>query len=327
MITRRRVVLALCAGTLAPLASFGQQSKVWRIGFLGDGVAASRAGETLDPFRSGLQELGYFPGRNIVLDVRWSDNNSERRAKVAQELVGLNPDVIVTHGSSAPIAIDAASKSVPVVIAVIADVMATGLVASLARPGGHVTGMTDQVADLSGKEVQLLKEMLPNLQRASILWDSSNSILTRMSQETQAAARTVGLQTHELPIQTPDEIETALEAALKARSGAVIVIHSPLTVGNRARIAQLALKKRLPLISAPVQFTEAGGLMSYGPDLTQYYRRAAGLVDKILKGAKPGDIPIEQPTRFEFMVNMKTARTLGIKIPQSILVQATKVIE
>ena len=203
----------------------------------------------------------------------------------------------------------------------------SGFVASLAHPGGNVTGMTDQVADLAAKAVQLLKETLPKIRRLALMWESTNPAAARGAADAQTAARSIGLRTLPILISNAEDAEQAFETAAKQRADAVIVIHTPLTVGLRVKIAQFALKKRLPLMSAPTQFAEAGALISYGTDLTKYFRHAAVLVDKILKGAKPADIPIEQPTKFELVVNMKTARKLGIEIPNSVLLRADRVIE
>jgi ABC-type uncharacterized transport system substrate-binding protein len=329
MNSRRRLVIAFGACTLAaPLASFAQQQgRVWRIGYLGDGSAAGRAAQSLDPFREALSDLGYVAGRNVIIETRWTDGNAENRAKFSAELVRLKVDVIVTHGVLAALAVKAATTSIPIVVAVSADFLGPGLVTSLAHPGGNLTGMTDQVAELAGKEVQLLKEVLPKMQRLALISESTNPAAVRATEDAQSAARKLGLSFQLLLVTNADEIEQAFEAAAERQADGVIVMHTPLTVGLRAQIAQLALEKRLPLMSAPTQFPEVGALISYGPDLTDYFRHAAVLVDKILKGAKPADIPVEQPTKFHLVVNMKTANTLGIKFPTSILLRADKVIE
>jgi putative tryptophan/tyrosine transport system substrate-binding protein len=328
-VNRRRLLVAsgLCA-LAVPLACFAQQpTKVWRIGYLGDGTAATRAAESLDPLRESLAGLGYVEGRNIVMDVRWTEGSTERRTMLAAELVRLKPDVIVTHGAQAGLAVKAATTTIPIVVAVAADFLGTGLVKSLARPGGNLTGMTDQVVELSGKEVQLLKETLPGMKRLALMWEDKSPTAVPSAETMQDAARSMGLRVLPLPVTNAEDIERAFEVAARRRADAVIAMHSPLTVGLRMRIAQLALKKRLPLMSAPAQFTDAGALMSYGPDLAKYFTKAAVVVDKILKGTKPADIPVEQPTRIELVINLKTAKALGIKIPQSILLRADRVIE
>ncbi len=328
MVTRRRVVMALGAGTVLPLTALAQpQGKVWRIGYLGDGTAAGRAADSFEPFRDALADLGYIDGRNVVIELRWTDGNPERRAAFAAEMVRLKLDVIVTHGIEAALVLKAATPSIPIVVAVASEVLRSGLVVSLARPGGNVTGMTDQVLELAGKEVELLKELLPRMRRVAVMWDSTTPGGVLQGSDLQAAARKLGLDVEPIPIQTADDIERAFAAAATKRIDGVLVAHTPLTVRYRARISHASLEHRLPLVSAPTQFTDAGALMSYGPDLTKYFQRAAYFVDKILKGAKPADIPIEQPTKFELVINMKTAKALGIKFPQSIIVRATKVIE
>jgi putative ABC transport system substrate-binding protein len=329
MNNRRKLVMALGAGALAaPLSSFAQQQgKIWRIGYLGDGTPATRGADTFDRFREGMAELGYATGRNIVIELRWTEGIAERRAALADELVSLKVDVIVTHGVPAALAVKAATKSIPIVVAVAADMLGTGLVATLARPGGNLTGMTDQVAELAGKQVQLLKEALPRITRLALIQDSTNPAAVMAAEDMQAAARQLGLRTQLISIRNVEDFAPAFDMAAMQRADAVFITHTPLTVGNRKRISELALKTRLPLMSAPAQFPEAGALISYGPDLTMYFRRAAYFVDKILKGAKPADIPVEQPTKFELVLNIKTAKALGITFSNAIMLQATKVIE
>jgi len=325
---RRNAILGLIVIGAAPIITKAQPSEIiWRIGYLGDGFSATRASESLDPFREGLVKLGYISGRNISLEVRWTEGKGERRAELASELVRSNCNVIVTHGVLAARAVMQATTTIPIVVAVSADFLDSGLVKSLARPGGNLTGMTDQVVDLAAKEVQLFKETLPRMQRLALMWDRESPTAARGAEESQAAARILGLRVLPLLISNSEDIERAFDSATKQRADAVIVMHSPLTVGLSGKIAQLAIRKRLPLMSAPTQFAEAGALVSYGTDLTSYFRRAATFVDKILKGAKPSDLPIEQPTKFELVVNMKTANTLGIKIPGTVMLRADRVIE
>lgn len=320
-------MMALSLGILVPPGSAQQADKVWRIGFLGDGAAAQRVPISLEPFRQGLRELGYVEGRNVILEVRWTDGNNERLAEFAREFVRLDVDVIVTHGAPGSFAAKAATARIPIVVAVTADMVGVGLVASLSRPGGNVTGMTDQVTELSGKQVQLLKELLPDVKRVAVLANRTNPAAARTSEATETAARQLGLQVRSLEVRSLGEIEPALDAAARGRAGAVVVAHDPLTVNHRARIARLAVAKRLPIVSASTLFAEAGGLMSYGPDLARFFRRAAVFVDRILKGAKPSDIPVEQPTQFDLFINLRTARALGVTIPPALLRRADRVIE
>jgi putative ABC transport system substrate-binding protein len=328
LVSRRELLLAVGATVAsAPLALLAQPIKVWRVAYLGDGSPATRSADTFEQFREGMVALGYVTGRNLVIDVRWTESNPERRIALAQELVNLKPDVIVTHGVVAAKIVKAATVTIPIVIAVAADFLNTGLVASLARPGGNLTGMTDQVAELAAKEVQLLKEALPKMQRLAVISEGANPAAVLAAEDMQGAAKKLGLRFQLHLVSNAEEIEKAFDAAAAQRAEAVIISHTPLTVGLRNRIAEYALKRQLPLMSAPRQFPEAGALMSYGPDLSKYFRRAAYFVDKILKGTNPADIPIEQPTSLDLVVNMKTAKALGVKIPNSILLQATKVIE
>jgi putative ABC transport system substrate-binding protein len=326
---RRTFIGSVAVGVLAaPLAVEAQQGqRVWRIGYLGDGFAASRTPINLDPFRDALSDLGYVEGRNLVIEARWSDGDNERLATLANDLVRRQVDVIVTHGLPASRAAKKATRSIPIVVAVISDIVDTGIVESLARPGGNVTGMTDQVVDLSGKEVELLKEMIPSLRRVGVIWNRSSENAATISRLSVTAARKSGLDVVSLDIQSIDDLGGAIEAAIKAQVGAVVVVHDPLTVGNRARIADALIGKRLPSVSGSLWLAEAGILMAYGPDQTGMFRHAAVYVDKILKGAKPSDLPVEQPTGFELVINSKTAKALGLAIPPSLLLRADEVIQ
>jgi len=319
---RLLLALALAAG----LAHAQPPAKIWRIGYLGDGTSASRAAEIRE-FRAGMADLGYVDGRNVVIVERWTENLAARRDELAAEFVRLQVDVIVTHGAQAALAVKSATTTIPIVVAVAADFLGSGLVKSLSRPGGNLTGLTDQVGDLAAKEVQLVKEVLPATQLAAIVLDSTNPSAKKSAADMQEAARQLGLRVLVVPVQTAGDLADAFGRIADAGATVAVVIHTPLTVGRRADIAQLALKHRVALIAAPVQFAEAGGLLSYGPDLPRFYRSAAAVVDKILKGAKPADIPIQQPTKFEFVINMKTARALGVAIPQSMLVRADRIID
>jgi putative tryptophan/tyrosine transport system substrate-binding protein len=328
-VNRRTFLGGLTFGLLAaPLAALAQQAgKVWRIGYLGDGSPASRASINLDPFREGLRELGYIEGQNVVIEARWSDGKNERLASLAADLVRQKVDVIVTHGLPATRAAKNATTTIPIVVAVIADILGTGIVESLSRPGGNITGMTDQVLDLSEKEVELLKEMVPSLTRVGILWNRGSVTASKISELSRAAARKSGVQVTSLDVQNVDDLDTVVESAAKARLGAVIVVHDPLTVSNRVHVAQTLLRRKLPAICGSLWLADAGLLMAYGPNQTKMWRRAAVFVDKILKGAKPADLPVEQPTKFELVINLKTAKALGLSIPQSLLLRADQVIE
>ncbi|MBI3637632.1 MAG: ABC transporter substrate-binding protein [Candidatus Rokubacteria bacterium] len=326
----RRAALALLAGSLvAGPRGVGAQPRprVWRIGYLGDGSAAGRGSINLDPFREGLRELGYVEGQNLAMEVRWSEGRNERLGELAAELVRLKVDVLVTHGLPASRAAKAATTTIPIVIANIADILGTGMVSSLARPGGNITGLTDQALDLSTKEVGLLKQMMPSLDRVGIVWNRTSPTASRIAELSRAAARAAGLQVTPFEMQGVDDLDTVLDAAVRARPGALIIVHDPITVEYRARIAQALLRRRLPGICASPWMADAGLLMAYGPDQTRLFKRAAVFVDKILKGARPGDLPVEQPTQFDLIINLKTARALGITVPPSVLLQAARVIE
>ena len=255
----------------------GQQpGKVPRIGYLGDGSAGSRGPISLEPFREGLRELGYVEGQNVLIEVRWTDGKSERLPELVGELIRLKVDVIVTHGVPAARAAKTATTDIPIVVATAADMVGNGLVASLPHPGGNVTGTSDQITELSGKQMQLLKELLPRLKRVAMLGNPMNPGAVRTSEATQTAARDLGLQVKSLAVRSPDEIAEAVEAAAKGRADAVIVVHDPLLIEHRARIAELALKKRLPTFSAGL-LAEAGGLMTYGPDSRSTLQTRRGL--------------------------------------------------
>jgi putative ABC transport system substrate-binding protein len=322
------IVMLILSLLAAPQAADAQQrGKVPRIGFLGDGSAASRAVNTLEPLRESLRELGYVEGQNVLLEVRWTDGHSERLPELAGEFVRLQVDVIVTLGTPGARAATTATTTIPIVAIGVSDMVRLGLVASLARPGGNVTGVSDLLPELNGKLVELLTEMLPGLTEVAVLWNRPNPGAALQAEAIQTAAREVGLQVSALAVRSLDDIAEALATAAKGRVGAVILVSDPWMTEHRTRIAQLALQERLP-----VSFTvgrlavEAGGLMSYGPELTSRFKRAAVLVDKILKGAKPADLPVEQPTKFELVINLKTAEALGLTIPPRILFQADVVI-
>jgi putative ABC transport system substrate-binding protein len=323
------VILILSLLAAPPAADAQQREKVPRIGFLGDGSAASRAAQTLEPFREGLRELGYMEGQNIIIEVRWTDGKSERLPELAGEFLRLPVDVIVTHGTPGARAAATATATIPIVATGVADMVRVGLVASLARPGGNVTGTSLLLPELSSKVVQLLTEMLPGLTEVAVLWDRPNPGATLQAEAAQTAARDLGLRVSALDVRSLDEIVEALATAAKGGVGAVIVVGDPFTIEHRMRIGQLALQARLPVIFTGTarSLVEAGGLMNYGPDSPSLFKRSAIFVDKILKGAKPADLPVEQSMKFELVVNLKTAQVLGLTIPPTFLFQADEVIK
>jgi len=324
---RRKLVIALGASALAaPLRSFAQQPRMHRIGFLGP---SSPAGVTsyLEALRAGLRELGYVEGKNLVIEFRWAESKYDRLPELAAELVRLNVELIVTHSTPGALAAKQATTVIPIVIAEQGDSVATGVVSSLARPGGNITGLNLFSPQLSAKFIELLKEVLPQARRYGFL---SNPDTTSMAREAfkvmGATARSLKVELQAFDVRGPQEFESIFAEMAKRRIAGIGVQGDPMLTANNASVASIAARHRIAAIGSP-EFAAAGALMGYGADRSALFRRAATYVDKILRGAKPGDLPIELPTRFDLIVNMKTAKALGIKIPNSILVQATKVIE
>ena len=326
--TTRRAFIGTLAGVLsAPLTATAQApAKVPRIGYLSPRSLAETA-PLLESFRQGLRELGSVEGQTIAIEYRFAEGRPERLPALAAELVRLKVDVIVTAASPAPEAAKQATSTIPIVFTVSADPVAVGLVASLARPGGNITGLANMAPDVVGKQLELLKEVVPKVSRVAVLRNPNNPGQSVVLREAEGAARTLGLQLHIVPARTPTEIETAFAAMRSQRAGGVLVVRDGLFLAQRTQIATLAAKSRLPAVYSFRDQVEAGGLMAYGANSPQMYRRAATYVDKILKGAKPADLPVEQPTKFEFVINLKTANALGLKIPQSLLGRADEVIQ
>ena len=330
MKTRREFLIAVGAGAGAfavPLAALAQQSsaKIHRIGFLGTPSAIAFTSR-IEALRAGLRELGYVEGKNIILEFRWAEGKYERLPELAAELVRSKVDVIVTHAPPGTLAAKRATSTIPIVIAVTGDAVATGLVASLARPGANVTGSTFFGPELAAKKLELLKEMQPRMKRAAALVNLDNSQMKSVLQAMEATAKLLKLELQPFGVHAPGEFDSAFSEMLRWRADALVVYEDAMFIANAKAVAELASKRRLPSVGGG-EFVEAGGLMSYGVDLLRFWRRAAYFVDRILKGAKPGDLPVEQATRFELVINMKTAKALGIKVPQSVLVRADKVIE
>ena len=332
----RRMFLTSVAGLLAvPLAAEGQSpAKVARIGFLEQGGSPSGPrGPIYEAFRQQLRELGYVEGQNIVIEYRAAEGRAERLPDFAAELVRLKVDVIVAGGTLAPLAAKHATGTIPIVLAAAGDPVGTGLVASLAKPGGNVTGLSNLSRDLTAKRLQVLKEIVPGLSRVAVLWNAANIVSALHIPEVEAAARTLGLQVQSLEVRGPEDVENTLlerkllPAAISGGAGALFLVDDPLVMAYRMRIADFAVQNRLPATAIYKNFAEAGGLMTFGASLADLYRRAAIFVDKILKGAKPADLPVEQPTKFELVINLKTAKALGLTIPPSLLQRADQVIE
>ena len=328
MNNRRRLIIVMFASLLGvPLASLGQQpAKVARVGFL-EASTPSAIAARVEAFRQGLRDLGYVEGKNVVIEYRYAEGNFDRLPALAAELVRLNVNVIVTGGPTAIPAAKAATTAIPIVMAFDTDPVGSGFAASLAKPGGNITGLSTLAPELSAKQIELLKEIVPKLARVAVLGTASRPGSAHALREVENAAKALKVQVQFQDVVDPKGIDAAFLAARKGGADAVLVLGSPLFNANRMELTELASKSRYPVIYDRAEFVEAGGLMTYSVSLADLARRAATYVDKILKGAKPGDVPIEQPTKFDLVVNMKTAKALGIKIPNSVLAQATRVIE
>jgi putative ABC transport system substrate-binding protein len=324
---RRRATLALVALGAAALGAHAQSAgKPYRIGFLGL-TSASAYAPQLQGFLQGLRELGYVEGKNIVIDYRWADGRDERLAELAAQLVRLNPDVLVAHATGVR-AVQQATSTIPIVMGVSADPVGMGLIESLAKPGGNTTGVASQMIDLAPKRLELLKQIVPQLKEVAVLSYASSPGARRGLAETEVAARKLGLRVHPFWLAAePSALESIFAAIARERRAAVIVQPDSVTGRYSDRIAALALEKRLPTMGGGRPFAVVGGLVSYGGDFVEGWRVAARYVDKILKGAKPADLPVEQPTKFELVINLKTAKALGLTIPQSVLLRADEVIE
>ena len=324
---RRREFLALISATaVLPLRAQTQQAgKLPIIGYLGATTALTESQRTA-AFVHRLHELGWIDGRTIAIEVRWAEGRNERFAEIAAEFVQLKVDVIVTAGTAAVIAAKQATSVIPIVFAVAGDPVGTGLVASLARPGGSVTGLSLQATDLVGKRLEFLREIIPTLRRLAIMANTGSLLAVREMREVEGTARTLGLEVVISEIGRAEDIMHAVDA-FKARADAIYVVADPLATTNRIRINASALAASLPTIHGQREQVEAGGLISYGPHFPHLHRRAADYVDKILRGAKPADIPVEQPTTFELVINLKTAKSLGFAVPPLLLARADEVIE
>jgi putative ABC transport system substrate-binding protein len=310
---------------LAPPAGEAQQpSRTPRIGVISTGTLAT-ATPNVEAFREGLRELGLVDGRTVVIEYRWAEGRAERFPALAVELVDLKVDLILASSTPVALAAKNATTTIPIVFATAADPVGS-LVASLARPGGNVTGLSLLAPEITARQLQLLKEGVPRASRVAVLSNPANSYTPRMVTETEAAARSLGLRVHVLGARGAEELEGAFAAITKERPDAFFTLADPVLFAHRARIAEFANRNRLPAMYPHREYAEAGGLMAYGADLRDNFRRAATFVDKILKGAKPADLPVEQPTKFELVINLKTAKALGLTIPPAVLARADEVI-
>ena len=323
----RRKFLATLGGAAAvwPLAGRAQQARLPTIGFLGATTPAAES-QRLAAFTQRLGELGWIEGRTVAIDVRWAEGRNDRFAEIAAEFVRLRVDVVVTQGTASIIAAKQATAVIPIVFAAAGDPVGAGLVASLARPAGNVTGLSSQLRDTATKRLELLRDVVPNLRRLAIMANVDNASIVLEMRELQATVPALGLDVITLEIHRGEDIAPSFDS-LQGRADALVVLAEALAMTNRVRISTLALGARLPTMHGHREYVEAGGLMSYGPSVPAQYRRAADYVDKILRGTKPGDLPVEQPSKFELIINLTTAKTLGLQIPDKLLALADEVIE
>jgi len=326
---RIRLAVVLALSLLTPLAASAQQAtKVPRIGYLAGNMAT--APHLPEAFRQGLRDLGYFEGRNVVIEYRDAEGKLERLPALAAELVARKVDVILAGGTPQAQAAQQASRTIPIVFGSVADPVTDGLVTSLARPGGNITGLSLRAPELVGKRLELLTQAVPGISRAAALWQPG-TYAERTEQdilkEAEVAARALGVQLQFVEARGPEDFDRAFSDMTRARAGALTVLPSTMFFVERRRLVDLAAKNRLPAVYISSEFVMPGGLMSYGPNVADLFRRAATYVDKILKGAKPAELPVEQPTKFELVINLKTAKVLGLTIPQTLLLQASQVIE
>jgi putative ABC transport system substrate-binding protein len=324
---RRRAFIILLGGTVAfPLAARAQLAgKRPTIGFLGSGTFAAQ-GQWVASFLERLHELGWIEGRNLTIEYRWAEGSSDRAAELAAEFVRLKVDVIVTYANPMVVAAKQTTSVIPIVFAAAADPLGTGLVASLARPAGNVTGLSVQNTDLAGKHLELLRDLIPDLRRLAIMANVNNPASLLEMRAVQEAARTIGFEVAALEIRRAEDIAAALEV-LKGHTEALYVCIDTMLFSNRIRISTLAIGARLPTMLSNREFVAAGGLMSYGPSFPDLFRRAGDYVDKILRGVKPADLPVEQPTKFDLVINLTTAKALGLTVPPTLLARAAEVIE
>ena len=326
---RRKLVIALGAGALGiPLRSFAQQPAVRmrRIGFLGPSSAAAYAKE-VEALRAGLRDLGYEERKNLLIEFRWASGNYGQLPALAAELAGMKVELIVSATTPVSLALQNATATIPIVIVNIGDPVGSGLVKALARPGGNITGLSNLVADMNNKRLEMLLGIVPKLTRVVYLLNPGNPQTVVSFKALQATGQKRGITVLLAEARTPEEIDKAISSARQQNAGALMVALDGFLQQQRNQIVELTAKHRLPTITSDPAYTEAGCLVSYGTNLIEHFRQAAAYVDKILKGAKPADLPIEQPTKFELVINMKTAKALGLTIPQSLLISADKVIE
>jgi putative ABC transport system substrate-binding protein len=314
------VLFALCVSAQAQ-----QPAKIPRIGFLVSGSPSAYVSRT-EAFRQGLRELGYLEGKTIAIEYRYAEGLTSPLPDLVADLIRVNVEIIVTSSTPATLALKNGTKTIPIVFVNVGDPVGSGLVVSLARPGGNLTGLSNQLSDLTGKHLELLKEVAPKVSRVAVLGSTANPNRTSTPKRIEGLARSLGVQLQIVDIGEPKDLDGAFSQMTKARADAVLLRGGALLSDQRIRIAELAARSRLPAIHFDQLFAEAGGLMAYGPSLPDMFRRSATFVDKILKGAKPADLPVEQPTKFELVINLKTAKQIGLVIPPNVLARADRVI-
>jgi len=327
-IENRKYVLLVWALLLALSfpARAQPQGRVRRLGFLGNSTPALEE-NLIGSFREGLRDLGYIEGKNIFIEYRWAEGKYERFPALIAELVASKVDLIVTAGTPASLAVKKATMSIPLVMIAVGDPVGTGLIASLAHPGGNITGLTSIASDLEGKRLELLREVAPKVSHVAVLWNPASPFQVVSEKELQVAAHALHIKVLSLGVKAAEELDKAFTAILKERPGALLVLADRLFLHNRARIMDFARQNRLPGVHAYQELVEAGGLMSYGPSYAGMHRRAAYFVDRILKGTKPADLPVERPAKFELVINLKTAKQIGVTIPPEVLARADRVIK
>lgn len=325
----RRAFLATAAGLVLVMprsASPQTPGKPYRVGFLGNSTAALEV-NLVGPFRDGLRERGYLEGRDLVLDFRWAEGQYERFPALVAELIALRPDVIVTAGTPAALAVKQATSRIPLVMVAVGDPIGSGLVASLAHPGGNRTGLVSIAPDLEGKRLELLKDIVPRLSFVAFLMNPVNPFHTTSEKHARAAAQALHLKVEFFPVRNEGEFDRAFQAIAEKRPGALVMLADRVFLHNRARIVDFTERARLPAVYAYYELVEAGGLVSFGPSYPEMHRRAAYFVDRILKGARPAELPMEQPAKFELVINLRAARGLGLAVPQPVLLRADRIIE
>ena len=325
----RRTFIGVVAGRLlaVPVAAEAQPAgRVYRIGFLGNSTAALEA-NLVGPFREGLRDLGYVEGRNVLIEYRWAEGKYDRFPALIGELLALKVAVIVTAGTPATLAVKKATTSVPLVMLAVGDPVGTGIVPSLSHPGGNITGLTAISTEMDAKRLELLREVVPSVSYIALLWNAGSPLQVLAEKQVQAAAQVLRMRVLSLGVKTEEEIKSALAVMARERLDALLVLADRLLLHHRVLIMDFATRHRLPGVHAYRELVEAGGLMSFGPSYADMHKRAAYFVDRILKGAKPGDLPVERPLTFELVINLKVAKALGLTIPQSVLLRGTEVIQ